>query len=145
MQIQTVIYIGSTLNISCNNYQNCQFSIINCSDHDSCIIECGGAQSCSNTIINCPINEYCEIHCIGYKSCQNTTVNGPNGADLTVKCGTNNIHGVGFCSYSLFDGRNSNLLSIYHCSAQDSCVGITMYCPRYTNDDDNEPKCIYDG
>ena len=59
--------------------------VINCTDNDTpCTITCDEYESCRDSTINCPKHSQCDISCTDYRSCREITINPPQNKSLSI-------------------------------------------------------------
>eukprot|EP01084_Bolivina_argentea_P069399 126279_1 len=131
---------SGNLIISCNGIKNNSSSTDHCNGmkifgssietySGTLNVLCNGEiQSCMKSYIKCPIHGDCFISCNADKSCKLSNIIGPTNGDLIVNCNAERS-----CLGSIFNGVQSNHMDINGCTAMESCLDLSLYCPPNIN------------
>ena len=111
-----------------SNFTTGTDSIVHCQAGSPCHVHCNSLESCKESTIFCPHDTLCNVHCNGPRSCSNATINSGNQSTITVHC-----IGEESCRNTMIDAVDADELVMTGCSASDSCIGVTMFCPENVN------------
>ena len=100
-------------------------SIVHCQAGSPCNVYCDTLESCKESTVFCADDTLCNVHCNGPSSCSNATINSGNQSTITVHC-----IGEESCRNTMIDAADADELVMTGCSASDSCMGVTMFCPE---------------
>lgn len=88
----------------------------------------GILRACVDAEITCPLYGDCEVDCPTDTSCRYATITGPSNGDLHVHC-----DGSRSCHDLTVHAALSHHAHIEGCTAYESCLDFTLYCPPNAN------------
>lgn len=152
---QDDIYCAADCTVLCSGRSACYEATISIPSNASASISCSGGRTeygygdytCRNAIITAGSNSVVNIDCIdtepdhdgvqGASTCASATITGESGSTVDVTCDGDRV-----CDSMIIDAQDASSLSVNDCSADWSCIEITVYCPQNV---DGVKQCTIEG